>query len=137
MRVVLDANVLVSFLLTCGPTISGILKGWENKKFTLLVSKEIILEVEEVLARFVAGGLIKAWSAEALMRRLKKDSKIVAIFSQVTTSPNKKDNRYLACARDGKANYLVTGDKKHLLPLRRFYITKIISPREFVEILTK
>ncbi len=137
MKIVLDANVLVSFLLTSGPTISKILKSWKDEKFTLLVSDEILTEIKQVLTRFVAGELVEVEAAEALIRWIMKDAKFISVISVVTASPDKKDNRYLTCAKDGKAKYLVTGDKKHLLPLKRFEETQIISPKEFVKILEK
>jgi predicted nucleic acid-binding protein len=39
----------------------------------------------------------------------------------------------LECALAGEADYLVTGDKKHLLPLRQFRGIRIISPAEFLK----
>lgn len=137
MKVVFDANVLVSFLLTAGATISKILKSWQRKEFTLLLTREILLEIEEVLARFVAGKLISPKAAQALVCRLKKEGRIITSFSQIEVSPDKKDNRYLACAKDGEAKYLVTGDKRHLLSLKKFNGFKIVSPREFLSITEK
>lgn len=136
MRVVIDANVLVSFLLTRSPTISQILESWENKKFTLLVTSEILLEIQQVLERFVGGKLISSQDAGALFKRLEQDSEIITTLSRVTISQDKKDNRYLACAKDGQAEYLVTGDRKHLLSIKKFGITEIISPREFLNAIT-
>lgn len=132
MRVVIDANVLISFLLTRSPTISQILESWKNKKFTLLVTSEILLEIQQVLERFVGGKLISSQDAAALFKRLEQDSEIITTLSRVTISQDKKDNRYLACAKDGQAEYLVTGDRKHLLSIKKFGITEIISPREFL-----
>lgn len=137
MRAVLDVNVLVSFLLTHGPTISTILSAWKKGTFSLLVSDEILLEVQQVVTRFVISGMVDKEEAQALVRRLKKQSVIVGVTSSVTASPDKKDNRYLSCAKDGKANFLVTGDKGDLLRLGNFEGTKIISPKEFVELLNE
>lgn len=132
MKVVIDANVFVSFLLTRGPTISQILKLWQEKKFTLLATDEIILEVQQVLERFVAVKLVKKQEAAALLRRIKKDSFVITSLSQTNILVDKKDNRYLACAQDGQADFLVSGDK-HLLRLKNFANTKIVTPIEFIE----
>ncbi len=43
------------------------------------------------------------------------------------------DNRILDCALVAKADYLISGDKKHILPLKKFRGTYIISVREFIE----
>lgn len=137
MKVIFDANILISFLLTRGETISKILNYWQENKFEVLTTDEILTEIKLVLGRFVAAKLISKSSALALLERLEREAEIFPSFSIVTLSPNKKDNRYLAAAKDGKVDYLVTGDKKHLLSLKRFGKTEIISPAEFTKILEK
>ena len=57
MKVVLDANILISFLLTHSETISKIIDGLERQKFTILATSEIITEVRQVVERFVAAKL--------------------------------------------------------------------------------
>ena len=137
MRVVLDTNVLISFLLTKSSTISKVLQSWKENKFVLLVSSEILLEIENVFLRFVEKQLIQDSEAEIFLRRIKKKAIKIKISSEVNLSKDKKDNRYLACSKDGKADYLVTGDKKHLLSLKKFARTEIISPAEFIEALSQ
>ena len=134
MRVVIDANILISFLLTHGPTISEILRRWKNHQFTLLTSEEILVEIKQTIERFVMGNLIESEEAESLIRRVEQESEISTSLSTVTVSSNKKDNRYLECAKDGNADLLVTGDKKHLLRIKKFGKTRVISPKEFVRI---
>lgn len=43
------------------------------------------------------------------------------------------DNRILECALAAKADYLITGDKKHLLPLKKINGCRILSARDFME----
>jgi putative PIN family toxin of toxin-antitoxin system len=45
------------------------------------------------------------------------------------------DNRVLECAVDGRADFVVTGDTKHLLPLQDYHGIKILGPSEFVRLL--
>ena len=42
MKVVLDANIIIGFLLTKGYILSSIFEYWENNAFKLLVSGSII-----------------------------------------------------------------------------------------------
>lgn len=136
MKVVIDANVVISFLITRGETISSIFNAWEEEKFRLLISLDILKELDEVIDRLVRRKVINPVFAASMVRRLRKDTHRVRVTSVVTASKDKKDNRYLACAKDGNADYLITGDIKHLLPLGRFAKTKIVSPEEFVRLLT-
>ena len=132
MRVVLDTNIIISFLLTKGATIFSIFEAWERSQFILLVSEEIVLEIRQVLQRFVTKKLISQSEGEALLRRIKKDAELIITTSQTELSKDKKDNKLLVCTEDGKADYLVTGDKRHLIPLKKLGSAKIISPKKFV-----
>jgi len=38
----------------------------------------------------------------------------------------------LECALAAEADYIVTGDKKHLLTLREFHDIRIVSPSDFL-----
>lgn len=44
------------------------------------------------------------------------------------------DNHILAAAKLGKADYLITRDRKHLFPLKVYGRTKIVLPREFLRV---
>jgi predicted nucleic acid-binding protein len=47
-----------------------------------------------------------------------------------------KDNKFLVCASEAKAHYLVTSDED-LLDMKEYEGTKIIPPQEFVRLLDK
>jgi predicted nucleic acid-binding protein len=47
---------------------------------------------------------------------------------------NDDDNRILECAIEGKVQYLISGDRKHLLPLKEYQRIKILSPAEFLKL---
>jgi predicted nucleic acid-binding protein len=46
-----------------------------------------------------------------------------------------KDDPIVATAVAGGADYLVTGDRRHLLVLREYEGIQMISPRDFLKIL--
>jgi putative PIN family toxin of toxin-antitoxin system len=47
-------------------------------------------------------------------------------------TPDPDDEMVLECALAAEADYIVSGDKKHLLPLRIFYGIPIVSPSDFL-----
>jgi uncharacterized protein len=58
---------------------------------------------------------------------------IVEPTSHVSVVPgNHADNLVLACAVDARASFLVTGDRRHLLPLREYEGVHIITSSEFL-----
>lgn len=135
MRVVLDTNIYVSFILTGGETLSSLFHAWQEREFEVLTSEEIVSEMEAVLDRFLKRGAITEDAEKEAIWRLNHDGRRIDVTSHINRSKDVKDNRYLACAKDGVADYLITGDKKHLLKLKTFGSTQIVSPKEFVEIL--
>lgn len=52
----------------------------------------------------------------------------------ITDDP--KDNMILECAVGGKADYIVSGDR-HLLSLKEYKGIKILTAREFIELVSK
>ena len=46
--------------------------------------------------------------------------------------PGHADNRILACAVQASADYLVTGDRRHLLPLEEYRGTRIVNAPQFL-----
>lgn len=137
MRVVLDANIYVSFILAGGETISSLFDAWQAREFEVLSSEDITAEVKDVCDRFLKWGILTEDAVKETIWRLNHASRRIEIVSLATRSTDVKDNKYLACAKDGEADFLVTGDKKHLLSLKTFGTTRIVSPKEFVEVLQK
>ena len=52
-------------------------------------------------------------------------------------TPDPDDEMILECALAGEADYIVTGDKKHLLPLREYRGVQIINAAEFLQLVAK
>jgi len=58
-------------------------------------------------------------------------AEIVEPHSQITVCHDEMDNRVIACAIDGKAEYIITGDL-HLLGLRSYKSVKIMGVSDFL-----
>lgn len=135
MRVVLDSNIFVSYFLTQNPTISKIFELIQKRKIILLVSTEIKAEVIKVFQYPKINKFLQPKHFQTLNYLLEEESILVYPQKRISLSKDPKDNIYLECCLEGKANYLITGDKKHLLPLKKFHQTKIISPNKFLKCL--
>ncbi len=57
-----------------------------------------------------------------------------SIKGVVTDDP--KDDMFIACAIEGKAKYIVSGDK-HLRQLRRYQSSRIVEPAYFLNLLAR
>ena len=63
------------------------------------------------------------WSQQSIEKCLKA----------IIIKEKQDDNRILECAAEVKADFLISGDKKHLLPLKKFRGIKIVSARELIK----
>ena len=132
MRVVLDTNVLISALLFDGIPERIFLAGLRGE-IQLLTSLTLLEELGRVLKDKFKIDVHTVANTIELVRSV---AEIVEVKSRIRVilHPN-GDNRVLECAGDGKADVLVTGDTKHILPLSKYKGTRILSPAELVRFL--
>lgn len=62
-----------------------------------------------------------------------KASKVKPTQEVFTVKEDPEDNKFLECALEGKADYLITSDR-HLLELGEFAQTKIRKPTQFLKL---
>jgi putative PIN family toxin of toxin-antitoxin system len=137
IRAVLDANVLISGLISTKGTPGNILNAWLKEQFQLWISPQIYSELLRVfkypriakrLERGQATKLLENLSAlaEWAEGKLKLDI--------LTLDPS--DNIYLACAVEAHCDYLVTGDRDHFEEAGTEYRgVRIVIPRDFLDLL--
>lgn len=89
-------------------------------------SRELLSEIEEKLDFYKAN-----YKEKILFREFVTLSKFYSPTTSINFQPDPKDAFLLELAETCQADYLVTGDKKHLLPLENWKETKIILPWEF------
>jgi putative PIN family toxin of toxin-antitoxin system len=132
IKVVLDTNILISAIVFGGKPrelLEAAIKG----KIQLLLTEEIIEEMRGVLEgkKFQFPGEI----TDLIVHEIESFAEIVKPKERLKVIENDpEDNRVLECARESKADYIVSGDF-HLLGIKEFAGTKILMPGEFLDIL--
>jgi len=132
-RVVLDTNVIVSTLHFPQSRLTRILEPVQLREIDLFISSTILDEVGAVLVQKMGWSRDRAQDAKELM----KSMAVVVIDPKESISivkGNDADNRILECAVEAKADFLITGDKEHLLPLKTFRGVQTVSPAEFLDL---
>jgi len=129
-RVVFDTNVLISAAVFPGGVPSKSLQKVEVKKATSVTCREILNEFrEKLIVKFD----YTEEHAEKVIEKIMILSEIVPITGELKViAADPKDDMVIECAVAGKANYLVTGDRKHLLPLGHYGEVQIVSPSDFL-----
>lgn len=134
-KVVFDTNVWVSISLqkTLSDEFSQV-----NHGLTLLVSKDIMLEITKVLLYPRIAEILRknGITEKEILRAIAATSKIVEPTVKLTViNENAEDNKILECALAAGAGIIVSGDK-HLLDLGKYGKTRILTPREFFDSFT-
>ena len=138
MKIVLDANVLVSALFGGVPSLAVV----QAFKETVFISPRIEAEFQSLsakLARRLSPEKHKIWThvfLPSVMGRCER----VAVRRKVNICRDPKDNAYLSLALEVEADILVTGDKDLLVLSESDLLQaglaglKILTPREFIEL---
>lgn len=131
-KVVIDTNVFISGLNFTGKP-SEILKLFWKGEIRVFISPFILKEAEKILREKFE------WSEGQVLRILNRiKAKAIEVRPKIKVSVIKEkddDNRILECAVEGKAQYLISGDERHLLPLKEYQGIRILSPSEFLKFL--
>ena len=129
VRVVADTNIYISAILFGGRP-AEIRQLARDGEIELLVSEHILAEIADVLK-------IKfGWSDRQIAAVLDELREISVLITPAKTLSIIKecveDNRILECAVEGSAEYIVSGDKRHILPLGRYKDITILSASKFI-----
>jgi len=132
-KVVIDTNVLVSSLLKPKSKARDIYRLALRGKIKLYISEDLLNELKRVLEypKFEIERLQK----ETFLKNLQRVATFVYPRQSIDViKEDSPDNRFLECAVEAKVDYLISGDKKHLLPLKNFEGIRILNPDEFLRV---
>jgi putative PIN family toxin of toxin-antitoxin system len=130
LRVVIDTNVLISAAIKPAGLQRTVLLLALTKPARLYVSRPILEEYGEVLAR--PEFRIRKGLRQQLLQLIENHSYTVAPPRHLEVTSDPDDNMFVECADAARADYLVTGNQKHF---PRFWKkTKIITTPEFISL---
>ena len=95
----------------------------------LCVSSEILLEYTEILAIFTSRGV-----AENIVNaiKLRPNTQFIEPHYKWLLLPDPDDNKFIECAIDANALYIISGDKD-LLDIQKFNNIQIFNTKFFCE----
>jgi putative PIN family toxin of toxin-antitoxin system len=131
MKIVLDANIFISSFFW-GGNPRAVLERAINKSDELFITKDILEEIEDVSGRpkFHAGKN----EIEYLINSIEEIANKIVIKNKINKgSRDTTDNKYLECAMAAAADYIISGDI-HLLEIKEYRKIKIVTAREYLEI---
>ena len=132
MRVVLDTNIVVSALVWGGMPFK-LLQAATDGIIDLYTSPVLLTELREVLAReHLASRLIAQQSS--IEQAIGFYGELAIRISPLTTprvvANDPDDDHVIACAVAANAQWIVSGDKKHLLAIKSYQNISIVTAAE-------
>jgi len=130
LKIVPDTNVLVSAFITEGneSKLFGLAR---EGKIKLIISSEILDEFNDVIKRDKFG-LTQEEIVDFNTQLIINVDIVHPKIKLKVVKDDPSDNKILECAVEGKADYLVSGDK-HLLRIKKFRGIRIVNAKEFLE----
>ncbi len=138
-RVVLDANVFVSAALKPNSKPGKIIDLVRQGRIVILLSQDILAELRKVFR-------YPKIRKELLISTKEIDEALAEIAQAAILTPGKirisaieddpEDNRYLECAVEGQADFIISGDH-HLTDLGNYQGIKIVNPAIFLALIVK
>ena len=129
--VVYDTNILISGMVWGGVPYDCIELAMTGRAEGIICT-EIIDEFDEKLTTKLE---YPQFRTSRIVTRLLGFLRMVKITNQlecITTDPD--DDKIIECALVGGATHIVTGDKKHLLPLKNYQNIHIVTATDFLEL---
>jgi putative PIN family toxin of toxin-antitoxin system len=133
-KLVLDTNVWVSAFLAKGPP-SRIVQMAEDTLIHIFVSLDVLQEINRVLEYEKILRILKRSQMEpsSIMATIMSLSSLVDVKVRVhAIEEDPSDNHVLACAKEARAQFIVSGDR-HLLQLGHYEKIMMLTASRFLE----
>ena len=132
-RIVVDTNLYISSMINKNSRLrlNMVLENLANE---ILINESLLSEIHQVISRPKFIKYITSQETRSFLELLSERTTFIETKSVVVFSPDPKDDFLLALRSDGQADYLVTGDKKDLLDLKKFESTAIVSLSDFLNL---
>jgi putative PIN family toxin of toxin-antitoxin system len=133
IRAVIDTSVLMRYLIRPSSTIKGLIEvRWLAYEVQMVTSPELVEELEGVLRRDYIQALIRPEEGQALLDAIYQKAEMLPSFGEVPSfTRDPKDDKFVACALAGRADYLVTVDQD-ILVLEAVGDVRLVTPSDFV-----
>jgi|SRR3989344_8795640 len=132
IRIVADTNIIISSIFWKGNPYIVMHKGI-LREYQIIISREILDETANKLRNKFS---FPEEAIEGLIDMLLTHCHLVYPSGKFDIVRDKKDNKVIECAFDGKVDYIVTGDPD-LLVLKEFKGIKIITAKEFLDVVVR
>ncbi len=127
-RALCDTNVLVSAFIAGGPP-SRVIEAAIDGRIELVLAGPVLDELERVLTMKLGFEPDRVLEIKAFLVDLASERVAVPAQSPEPITGDRDDDVILACAVEAGVEVLVSGDRRHLLPVGEHRGVRIIAPQ--------
>ncbi|MFZ4656769.1 MAG: putative toxin-antitoxin system toxin component, PIN family [Caldilineaceae bacterium] len=129
IRIVIDTNIFVRYLIRPSAAIKELLEvRWLSDQVQVVTAPELVAELTEVLQRPKILAYIQPQEAQVISETIRRKAELLPPLGTVppyTRDP--KDDKFVACAIIGNAQYLVSVDED-ILVLQQVGSVQMVTP---------
>lgn len=129
MKIVVDTNVVISGVFFDGDP-GKVLKAIVSNKVTACATKQIVEEYIEIVNEMISRKQGKL--NNIILLTLIESLEMIKSKTHIEISRDRDDDKFIECAIDADALYIVSGDKD-LLVIKQYENIKIITAKEFCD----
>ncbi len=130
-RVACDTNVLVSAFIAGGPP-SRIIEETVDGNLDLVLLEPAMVELVRILSEKLSFNIERLKEVQALLSEIAVDSQRTPSREPEALTGDPDDDLILACAVEARVEVLVSGDRKHLIPVGEHRGVRILTPQTFL-----
>jgi len=133
LRVVLDSNVLLSGLKSDAGNSYKVLQALGTNLFEVAISVPLILEYEAILKRYLDRTIYSDQRIGEILDSICSiaiETKVFFLWRPILSDGF--DDHILEVAVAGQCDSIVTFNKRHFVPARKFGLD-VLEPREFID----
>lgn len=138
IRIVIDTNIFVRYLIRPSVAIKELLEvRWLSDQVQVVTAPELVAELTEVIQRPKIQAYIQPQQAQVILGTIGRKAELLPPLGAIppyTRDP--KDDKFVACALLGDAQYLVSVDED-ILVLTQVEGVQMVTPYAFLLLLDK
>jgi putative PIN family toxin of toxin-antitoxin system len=133
IRAIIDTSVLIRYLIKPRAAIKELIEErWLGEQVQMVTAPDLMAELEGVLKWDSIQTLIQTDEGQALLDAIAQKADILPPLGPAPAyTRDPKDDKFVACALAGEANYLITEDKD-LLVLEGVGDVRIVTPYDYL-----
>jgi putative PIN family toxin of toxin-antitoxin system len=140
IRVVIDTNQLLR--MAAAGEQSPLLRAWRQRSFHLVISAQLVAELEAVITRPKTQRFLRLGRAKRLLNLIRERAIFVTPAADAPTCRDPKDDIVIATAVAAQASYIVTADRdllddEALQKSLTEHSLQVVYPAEFLNLLDK